>query len=514
MTRRILPAAALLLVTQPLLAGPLLDYIRKYDLNDYAFGVAVSSQDNPYAGSGSDSFAYPFLTSFRDSTLTDDWLLIRDGDIGLRWISDDSHWEAGFAGRIQTLGLGDSDAEELEGIVDREWALEVGPIAGWRGWPVHVNVKTFFELSDRHEGTISELALSWPIEFSRGYFVPIVELIHRDSDYVDYYFGVAPASATPVRPAYDGESATNFAARARWGWAINEKWLLSGSVGYEWFDSSIKDSPIVDSDGIWNARIGLAYNANVFRPRAYDNSAPETPRWEFRIGAFQDNITTKVARDTTENVPGFERDIEDLLGAADEETVPQLEASVRIGDYHRLELGYLELRRDSSITLEEDLSFGDRVFPAGTRLDTDVDVGVVRALYSYSLIRDAQKEVGVMAGLHVADFKVNLDSTETGQTERSEGDTPLPVIGAHASVFVGERTKVSAKVEVFRTDFDRFSGNLIYADINAQYRLTRAMSVGLGYNYYRMRLSSDRSEVNGYLKVRHQGPTAFVTIGF
>lgn len=514
MNGRIISTAALLLLSSPLLAGPLLDYIRKYDLNDYAFGIAVSSQDNPYNGVGSDSFAYPYLTSFRDSSMTDDWLLIRDGDLGLRWISDSSHWELGIAGRIQTLGLGDSDAEELEGIVDREWTLEAGPIAGWRGWPVHVNVKTYFELSDRHDGMVSELALSYPIEFSRGYIVPVAELIHQDSDYVDYYYGVAPASATPVRPAYDGESATNVAARARWGYAINEKWLLSGSVGYEWLDSSIKDSPIVDADGVWNARIGVAYNADIFRPRAYDNSAPEAPRWEFRIGAFQDNITTKVARDTTEDIPGFERDIEDLLGAADDKTVPHLEASVRIGNYHRLEFGYFELGRDSSVVLQEDFSFGDRVFPAGTRLDTDVDMSFIRALYSYSLIRDSQKELGVMAGLHLADFEVKLDSTETGQTERSEGDTPLPVIGAHGSVFLGERMTVSGKVEIFRTDFDRFHGNLTYAELNVRYRVARAMSVGLGYNYYRMRLSTDQSEVNGYVKLRHQGPTAFVTVGF
>ncbi len=514
MTARIISTAALLLLSPPLLAGPLLDYIRKYDLNDYAFGIAVSSQDNPYAGVGSDSFAYPYLTTFRDSSMTDDWLLICDGDVGLRWISDNSDWALGIAGRIQTLGLGDSDAEELDGIVDREWTLEAGPIAGWRGWPVHVNVKTFFELSNRHDGTISELALSYPIGFSRGYVVPVVELIYQDSDYVDYYYGVAPASATPVRPAYNGESATNVAARARWGWAINEKWLLSGAVGYEWLDSSIKDSPIVDADGIWNAHIGLAYNADIFRPRTYDNSAPETPRWEFRVGAFQDNITTKIARDTTENVPGFEIDIEDLLGAADQETVPQLEASVRIGSYHRLEFGYFELGRDSSVTLQEDFSFGDRVFPAGTRLDTDVDVSFFRALYSYSLIRDSQKELGVMAGLHVADFEVDLDSTETGQRERSQGGTPLPVIGAHATVFFGERTSVSGKAQIFRTDFDRFKGNLAYVELNAQYRFTRSTSVGIGYSYYRMRLSTDQSEVNGYVKFRHQGPTAFVTVGF
>ncbi len=502
-----------LLIPEWAFAGPLLDYIRNYDLNDYALGVAVTGEQNPYTGAENSSYAYPFLTSFRDSAFSADWLLVRDGDIGLRWVGD-SGWELGVVGRIQTLGLGDSDAEELIGIADREWALELGPMVGWRGWPVHINAKTYVEISDRHEGLISELAFSLPLEWSRGYLVPSIEVIHQNSDYVGYYYSVKQAAATPTRPAYSGDAATNLAVKARWGYALNEKWLLSGAVGLEFLDSAIKDSPIVDSDDIWSARIGLAYNTNVFQPRDYDFSAPEAPKWDFRIGAFYDQISTKVARDTVDGVPGFETDIEDFLGAADEKAVLQLDANVRLGNYHRLEFGYFKLERNSVTTLTEDLSFGDEIFPAGTILDTNIDAQIFRAGYSYSLIRDAQKELGIMAGFHVAELEVDLTSSATGQAERSNSSTPLPVIGVHASIFLSDKTTVGAKLQIFRTDFDRYEGSLNYASLDIQRRIGKTMSVGLGYNYYGMELSSDEDSVNGSLKVRHHGPTAFVTIGY
>ena len=495
------------------LAGRLLDYIRNYDLNDYALGVSVSGAQNPYIGAENSAYAYPFLTTFRDSAFTDDWLLVRDGDLGLRWVSD-GDWELGLVGRIQTLDLGDSDAEELIGIADREWTLEVGPMVGWRGWPVHINAKTYAELSDRHDGLISQLAFSLPMEWPRSYLVPSVELIHQNSDYVDYYYSVKPAAETPTRPAYSGDAATNVAIRARWGYALNEKWLLSGAVGLEFLDSVIKDSPIVDSDDIWSARIGLAYNTDIFQPRDYDFSAPEEPRWDFRVGAFYDQISTKVARDTVDGVPGFETDIEDLLGAADEKTVLQLDANVRIVSYHRLGFGYFRLRRDSVTTLTRDLSFGDEVFPAGTVLDTDIDARIFRAGYGYSLIRDAQKELGITVGFHIADLDLELDSSETGQSERSNSSTPLPVIGAHASVFLSEKTKVSAEIQIFRTDFDRYEGSLNYASLAIQRRFQKAISIGLGYNFYGMDLSSGEDSVNGYLKVRHHGPFLFLTVGY
>ena len=510
---RAFSSLACLLMPQFAFSGPLLDYIRNYDLNDYALGIAVTGEQNPYVGAENSVFAYPFLTSFRDSALTDDWLLIREGDIGLRWVNDKG-WELGVVGRIQTLGLGDSDAEELIGIADREWTLELGPLVGWRRWPVHIDARIYAEVSDRHEGLISQLAFSLPLEWPRGYLVPSVEFIHQDSDYVNYYYSVKQVSATPTRPAYSGDAATNLAVKARWGYALNEKWLLSGAIGLEFLDSEIKDSPIVDSDDLWSARLGFAYNTDIFRPREYDYSAPRVPKFDLRIGAFSDQISTKVARDTTDGVPGFETDIEDFLGAADEKTLLQVDGIVRLGNYHRLDFGYFELTRDSTTTLSRDLSFGDELFPEGTILDTNIEARIFRAGYSYSLIRDAQKELGVMAGFHVAELDLDVTASETGQVERSNSSTPLPVIGAHASIFLSDKTTVGAKLQIFRTDFDRYEGSMNYATLNIQHRIGKVISVGLGYNYYGMELSSNEESVNGRLKVRHHGPTAFLTIGY
>ncbi len=44
--------------------GQLLDYLRDYDLNDYALGLAISGEQNPYAGAKNGAYAYPYLTSF------------------------------------------------------------------------------------------------------------------------------------------------------------------------------------------------------------------------------------------------------------------------------------------------------------------------------------------------------------------------------------------------------------------------------------------------------------------
>ena len=156
-------------------------------MNDYALGVAVSTRQNAFIGGENSTVVYPYLTSFTHSAFTRDWFLIRDGGYGIRWVSD-NEWELGVIGRVRTLGLGNSDADELQGIADRKWTLEAGPTIGWRGWPVHINWTTWAEMTDRHGGFSSDLAFSYPIQFERGFVVPTIEATYESSESTNYYF--------------------------------------------------------------------------------------------------------------------------------------------------------------------------------------------------------------------------------------------------------------------------------------------------------------------------------------
>ena len=92
-------------------AGSILDYIRSYDLNDYALGIAYSASESPYISGESSGFAYPYLTSFRHNAFTDDWLILTGGEAGVRWVND-AGWVLGAVGRINTCLLYTSDAAD------------------------------------------------------------------------------------------------------------------------------------------------------------------------------------------------------------------------------------------------------------------------------------------------------------------------------------------------------------------------------------------------------------------
>ncbi len=503
----------LLLVSSDASANKLLDFLRSYDMNDYSLGVAVSTRQSPFIGGENSLFAYPYLTSFTHWSMTDGWILIRDGGYGIRWVSDND-WELGVIARPRTLGLGNSTADELVGVADRQWTIEMGPTIGYRGWPVHINWTYWDEVTGRHGGYVSDLSFAFPIDLDRGFIVPRVHAIYESADHSNYYYSVSEAEATPTRPAYTPGSTWNTKAEVRVGYEIAPKWLLTATVGAEWLGSEITDSPIVGRDRILFGNVGLAYNADIFNPTALDNYDRPLPTLDLRVAAFFTDISSKVRRDTADGIPGTEVDLEDILGNSATGTAIEVDALWRTGVHHQFELGYFDLVRDASTTLENDLQFGDQFYPAGTVVDSQVDYSSLRFGYTFFLMRDAQKELGFMVGLHLSELAVNVRTSTGDQVERIRSNTPLPVIGLNGALFLGERTTLRARIHVFRTDFDQHEGSLNYAALDLERRFGTRTRVGIGYNLYATRLNSRNESLNGSLDIRHHGPVVYVTMGF
>ena len=344
---------ALSLVCEVASGGELMDYIRNYDLNNYALGLAVTTSQSPYVDDDSSTWGYPYLSSFRNAAFTDDWLLINDGDLGARWVSDNG-WVLGAVGRLNTDGFGNTESEELQGLEERQWTVELGPMIGWRGWPLHLEYKLYMDAFNRADGLKGEFTLSFPKEFSWGYLVPYVKLVRQDSDYNNYYYGVSASETTPTREQYTAGASNNFVAQFRAGYAISESWLLTGYVASEWLGSSIQDSPIVDEEQLWSFNLGLAYNADIFQPRTYSGEAIRMPRFEFQVGAYRNNIDSKFFRNSGDGSPPDEIDGEETLGLDEQQTILQFDAITRIGLYHRFELSYFELSRKAETDITAD----------------------------------------------------------------------------------------------------------------------------------------------------------------
>ncbi len=509
--KRLVSALLLAMAISPAIADDWLSQIRNTDLNDYALGLAVTASDSPYLDQAGGAYAYPYLTAFTQSFFTDDWLLIRDGDVGIRWTRDD--WEFGVLGRVNTQGIGADSSEALAGLRERKWTTELAPMVGFRRWSVQLNARLYTDILRRHGSFRGVLSISYPWQGARGYFVPSIDVIYASSDCNDYYYGIDDAEVTPTRSAYTAGSSISEKIRVRYGYELTDSLLLQGSINYEHLPTAAENSPIVEETGLWSASIGLAYNADLFQARKVSASGSSELPFSVRIGAFYDTVSSQFRRDSADGTTGDTIDLEDLLDADDRSVVAQFDIQARFGTYHRLELGIFELGRDSSATLGRDYDVGDTSFLEGTEVSLSTRFTSARLSYVYSLLKDSQKEVGLVAGLHQSRIRATVESNP-GDREKIDAAATLPVIGIHASVALGENTELAARAHIFRLDFDRYDGVLNYANIELTRRLASRFSIGLGYTLYGQRLSSTNEELRGNLRVRHSGFTLSFGWGF
>jgi len=493
-------------------AGPMLDYIRNTDLNDFAFGLAYTTAQSPYVGSDNSTFVYPYLTSFEHPAFTDDWLMLRDDNIGLRYITG-SQWEFGLVGRFQGLGTGIDNENELAGIKKKDWALEVGPLIGFRGWPVNLQFRTYWDIPNRHSGITSELEFSLPLKYAWGFFVPAVRLTYLSDEYADYYYSVSEEESTPTRPAYEVGASTSVWAGFSMGYQLAPRWLLKGNLGVEYLGSSISASPIVGNDRPWSASVGLAYNADLFMPRDHEDSESRYAI-EIRLGAFNGSINTTVERTGPDGLPQDSVDLENLLGAADNKTFLQLDGRFRISPFHQIQLGYFKIERQSSTTLVNDLSFDDQVYAAGTDIETSSDFSLLRFSYAYSLMHDGQKELGVKAGLSYVSYDAELGEVGAQDKQQLEAKAPLPTIGALGALTLGSHWELRADLDLFVLDFARYSGYMGYLGLDLERAFGDVFKAGIGYNFYALHLEAKDEDLGGELDLRIHGPKAYVSFTF
>jgi hypothetical protein len=506
--------AALLLFVPPVYADGILDYIRNYDLNDYALGLTYSVSDSPYSGSNNKAFVIPQLTSFRHNAFTDDWLIVSGGDVGARWVNDDG-WVLGGVVRVRTEGTDSTLLDELADIDIRSWRVEAAPLVGWRRWPVHFELKWYHEVFSSYGGPTAEFQASLPREHPWGWFVPSVTLVHNSAGYNRYYYGVSESEASRgILDTYTPGSSTNVRVGVSTGYSFNDRWLLSVSLDHEWLGPAIADSPIVDKNSVWSGSIGIAYNNDVFRGRGYAGDSFAAPGFEFRFGMNNGLTDSTIVQRPAGDNPEEQIDVEDVFGVNRRKSIFHFEGVFRFAHFHRIEIGYFEIGRESETTLLSDIRFGGEVFPAGTRIDVDADLRVTKAAYGFSLMNDAQKELGVLAGVHITNFEALVAAPETGQRVETSVNTPLPVIGAYGSVALGPRTELSAYLQLFRMEFNYYSGSLNNLHLGLTHYFGDTFGAGVGYTAYLMNLDSADEDLRGSLEMRHHGPIVFASFRF
>lgn len=157
-------------------------------------------------------------------------------------------WFAEVLARPRFDGLEPKDSPFLAGMEERKLSLDAGVRAGYGTQRYIVAVDAVTDVLGRSDGQEVGLSLTVPRRYGKFGVTPSIGVAWVSSKLADYYYGVRPEEALPLRPAYRVSDTWDAEASAVVSYEIAPRWSIFLVASADWLGDEIIGSPIVDQD--------------------------------------------------------------------------------------------------------------------------------------------------------------------------------------------------------------------------------------------------------------------------
>lgn len=206
-------------------------------------GLGVVYRDKVYQGYDDDEKWQPIPLIIWEN----DKFFFRATTAGWKLISDET-WEVAAIAEFRGDGYDSSDADILQGMSDRDQALDAGAHLIWRaGNGFGLKAVWVADVSNKHEGYEIRGEAFYAKKIGDFVLQPSVSVIQQSDDTVDYYYGVKSGEAIAgIRPAYQADQETNYRAQLAVNWNPGgSNWQILFGGRFDFLGDEIDDSPIV-----------------------------------------------------------------------------------------------------------------------------------------------------------------------------------------------------------------------------------------------------------------------------
>jgi hypothetical protein len=193
---------------------------------------------------------------------------------------------------------------------------------------------------------------------------------------------------------------------------------------------------------------------------------------------------------------GTDIDMEDDLGLESSTNVGRIGGYVWLGQRHRLDGAYFDLSRSAAIPIQETIEFGDETFAINTVVETEADLSIIKADYTFAVLARDSGWFGVTGGLYIAESSLALSQATLGRFESEDVTAPLPLFGLRGDYAINDRITLRGAMQWFAFEAEDVDGRLTDFYVGADYGFGQRMAVGLAYN--RVSMNLDAIEDQGF----------------
>jgi hypothetical protein len=245
--------------------------------------------------------------------------------------------------------------------------------------------------------------------------------------------------------------------------------------------------------------------------------------WLLRAGGM--NQTANISFSLTRNDrPETSLDLGDL-GMDDNASTFWGSLTWQFADSWGMSLTYSSFSTDGVETATDGGNFGDVEWSADAILTSEYDLDLYIIDLRWHFINTGRSHLGVGAGLHIADIGLGmgfrLDGIVNGETvvvdsgsETVSATAPLPNISLLAGHRFGDSVYLAATIGYFALKVDEIDGELVSARAGLEWRPTRHVGAGIGFQYLDINFDEDKGDRRLELDTESYGPVLFLSVGF
>ena len=235
-------------------------------------------------------------------------------------------------------------------------------------------------------------------------------------------------------------------------------------------------------------------------------------RFQIRLGPFFANIDSTITFPSGQEVDLEERFDDSALTGA-------FSLNWRVTPRINLAFGYSRVKRDDSVTLEQNEPLGDlAVLPAGSKFSGEFNTTVYHFGAAYSVFRNEKSECAISLGVSALNLEDMLAFTPAGGPEvtllESDVTEPMGSIGIGGTYAFSPQWLVRGRVGYLGVSLGDIDGTLWDVKGAVEFRPWKNVGFGLAYTYNDADITVEKDSGDTDVNWTYQGPFAYLTLGF
>ncbi len=238
-----------------------------------------------------------------------------------------------------------------------------------------------------------------------------------------------------------------------------------------------------------------------------------------KAGAFKPEDTFKIRVQGTDAGVNDFIDFDTDIGFGSADVAPSLDVVWRFGEKWSLRGQYFEVSEEDSLALQNDVTWGDLTFGAGTGISAGASSTITRLFFGRKLLHDDKQEFGIGLGLHRLEFdafiagQATINGVSDGfREEYVDVDGPMPNLGGWYVFTPIPKLALQGRIDWLAVDIGKYDGFIVNSSVGLNYAFTEHIGLGLDYQYFQLDVKVDEDGWLGEVDLTMHGPFLSVAL--